>query len=93
MNDNTRHLANPLLSGTACICPMCWSSADARRYAKRRVRRAVRHSARSEINRSLADDNDHNGDADYMIHIARLNLDNVRALRTVVDTFNYDDLP
>ena len=61
---------------------MCWSTPGARRFAKRRVRVAVRRSERSEINRALADDNDHNGDADYVIHVSRLNLDNVRNLRS-----------
>jgi len=64
---------------------MCWSTPGARRFAKRRVRRAVRHSERSEITRSLADDNNHDGDAAYVIHVSRLNLDNIRALRTLPD--------
>ena len=84
MNDNTRHLTN-LAGHSACLCPMCWSSADARRFAKRRVRRAVRHSKHNEIMQQLRDDNDHNGDADYVIYVSRLSLDNVRALRTLPD--------
>ena len=85
MNDNTRHLTN-LAGHSACLCPMCWSTPGARRFAKRRVRRAVRHSERSEITRSLADDNNHDGDAAYVIHVSRLNLDNIRALRTLPDS-------
>ena len=84
MPNNTRHLTN-LAGHSACLCPMCWSTPGARRFAKRRVRRAVRHSERSEITRSLADDNNHDGDAAYMIHVTRLNLDNVRALRSLPD--------
>ena len=85
MNDNTRHLTN-LAGHSACLCGMCWSTPGARRFAKRRVRRAVRHSERSEITRSLADDNNHDGDAAYVIHVSRLNLDNIRALRTLPDS-------
>lgn len=84
MNDNTRHLTN-LAGHSACLCPMCWSSADARRFAKRRVRRAVRHSERSEINRALADENNRDGDAAYVIHVSRLAIDNVRNLRSYRD--------
>lgn len=84
MTNNTRHLTN-LAGHSACLCPMCWSTPGARRFAKRRVRVAVRRSERSEINRSLADDNNHDGDAAYMIHVTRLNLDNLRALRTLPD--------
>lgn len=80
MNDNTRRLSN-LAGHSACVCPMCWSSADARRYAKRRVRRAVRHSKQNEITQEINDDNDHTGDADYIMHVARLNILNARNMR------------
>lgn len=92
MTNNTRHLTN-LAGHSACLCGMCWSTPGARRFAKRRVRVAVRRSERSEINRALADENNRDGDAAYVIHVSRLSLDNVRALRTLPDTFNYDDLP
>lgn len=92
MPNNTRHLTN-LAGHSACLCPMCWSTPGARRFAKRRVRVAVRRSERSEINRALADDNNHDGDADHLIAVTRLNMENMRNLRAVVDTFNYDDLP
>jgi hypothetical protein len=64
---------------------MCWSTPGARRFAKRRVRRAVRHSERSEIDRAFDDENNRDGDAAYVIHVSRLSLDNVRALRTLPD--------
>ena len=92
MTNNTRHLTN-LAGHSACLCPMCWSTPGARRFAKRRVRRAVRHSKYREIALALADDNNHDGDAAYLIHVSRLSIDNIRALRTDVDNFNYDDLP
>lgn len=84
MNDNTRHLTN-LAGHSACLCPMCWSSADARRFAKRRVRRAVRHSKHREIASQLRDDNNHDGDADHLIAVNRLNMENMRILRTLPD--------
>ena len=84
MNDNTRHLAN-LADHAACLCGMCWSTPGARRFAKRRVHRAVRRSESREINRSLADENDRDGDAAYVIHVSRLAIDNVRNLRSYRD--------
>jgi hypothetical protein len=84
MTNNTRHLTN-LAGHSACLCPMCWSTPGARRFAKRRVRRAVRHSERSEIDRAFDDENNRDGDAAYVIHVSRLSLDNVRALRTLPD--------
>lgn len=93
MEHNTRHRAN-LKGHATCICRFCAApGGDYRRTVKRTVKRAVRHSERSEIARALADENNRDGDADYMIHVMRLNLDNVRALRIVADTFNYNDLP
>ena len=80
MNDNTRRLSN-LAGHSACLCPMCWSSADARRYAKRRVRRAVRHSKQNEITQAIFEDNDHDGDAAYLLHVVKLNILNARNLR------------
>ena len=82
MNHNTRYL-----TGTVeCACRYCAPSGSTwRAHVKRDTRRAVRHSERSEILQSLRDDNDHDGDAAYMIQIMRLNLDNVRALRTLPD--------
>jgi hypothetical protein len=61
---------------------MCWSTPGARRFAKRRVRVAVRRSERSEINRALADENNRDGDAAYVIHVSQLSLDNVRNMRS-----------
>jgi len=84
MNDNTRRLSN-IAGHSACLCPMCWSSPDARRFAKRRVRRAVRHSERGEITRALDDENNRDGDAAYVIHVSRLSIDNVRNLRSYRD--------
>ena len=81
---NTRHLTN-LAGHSACLCPMCWSTPGARRFAKRRVRRAVRHSEKSEITRSLADDNNHDGDAAHLIAVTRLNMENMRNMRTLPD--------
>lgn len=89
MPNNTRHLTN-IAGHSACLCPMCWDGMNARRFAKRRVRRSVRHSERGEINRELADDNNHDGDAAYVIHVSRLNLDNIRALRTLPDDPPWD---
>jgi hypothetical protein len=84
MNDNTRHLTN-LAGHSACLCGMCWSTPGARRFAKRRVRRAVRHSESREINRQLSDENDRDGDAAYVIHVSRLAIDNVRNMRSYRD--------
>ena len=84
MPNNTRHLTN-LAGHSACLCPMCWSTPGARRFAKRRVRVAVRRSERSEIARALDDENNRDGDAAYVIHVSRLSIDNVRALRTLPD--------
>lgn len=84
MPNNTRHLTN-LAGHSACLCPMCWSTPGARRFAKRRVRRAVRHSENREITRSLADDNNHDGDADHLIAVTRLNMENMRNMRTLPD--------
>lgn len=80
MPNNTRHLTN-LAGHSACLCGMCWSTENARRFAKRRVRRAVRHSESREINRQLADENDRSGDADYMVYTVKLNMINLRNLR------------
>lgn len=85
MEHNTRHRAN-LKGHATCICRFCATpGGDYRRTVKRTVRRAVRHSERGEITRLLADDNDHNGDADYMLHMMKLTLEDVRALRTLPD--------
>jgi hypothetical protein len=93
MEHNTRHRAN-LKGHATCICRFCATpGGDYRRTVKRTVKRAVRHSKAREILQALNDDNDHNGDADYMLHMMKLTLEDVRALRTVTDTFNYDDLP
>jgi Glu-tRNA(Gln) amidotransferase subunit E-like FAD-binding protein len=81
MPNNTRHLTN-LAGHSACLCPMCWSTENARRFAKRRVRRAVRHSERGEIDRALHDEADRDGDAAYVIHVSKLSLDNIRNLRS-----------
>jgi len=64
---------------------MCWSTPGARRFAKRRVRRAVRHSERGEINRSLADENNRDGDAAHLIAVTQLNMENMRLMRTLPD--------
>jgi hypothetical protein len=84
MNDNTRHLTN-LAGHSACLCPMCWSTPGARRFAKRRVRVAVRRSERSQINRSLADENNRDGDAAHLIAVTQLNMENMRIMRTLPD--------
>lgn len=85
MNDNTRHLADRSIRNSCCLCSMCNDRPNSRRYAKRRVRRAVRHSESREINRALADDNNHDGDADHLIAVNRLNMENMRILRTLPD--------
>lgn len=85
MEHNTRHLADRSIRNSSCLCSMCNDRPNSRRFAKRRVRRAVRHSERSEIARSLADENNRDGDGAYVIHVSRLSLDNVRALRTLHD--------
>jgi hypothetical protein len=64
---------------------MCWSTPGARRFAKRRVRVAVRRSERSEINRSLADENNRDGDAAHLIAVTQLNMENMRIMRTLPD--------
>lgn len=86
MEHNTRHRAN-LKGHATCICRFCATpGGDYRRTVKRTVKRAVRHSERSEIFRALADDNDHDGDAAYVIHVTRLTIDNARFLRSVPDS-------
>ena len=69
----------------ACMCPMCWAPGDQRKFAKSEWNRAIRRSEQTQINDEINAENDHDGDAAYVIHVSRLNLDNIRALRTLPD--------
>lgn len=82
MNDNTRHLSS-IAGHSACLCGMCWSTPGARRFAKRRVRRAVRHSERAQINDEVKAETDFDGDVTWSIYQRGLTLDNARNLRSV----------
>ena len=78
MPHNTRHLTGIV----ECACRYCAPSGSGwRAYVKRDTRRAVRHSEYREIMQALNDDNDHDGDAAYLLHVARLNILNARNMR------------
>lgn len=78
MPNNTRHLTGIV----ECACRQCAPSGSSwRAYVKRDTRRAVRHSKHREIAQALSDDADHNGDADYLVWMARLSITNARNLR------------
>ena len=78
MPNNTRHLTGIV----ECACRNCAPIGSSwRAYVKRDTRRAVRRTARSEINGQINDDTDHNGDADYLVYTVNLNMINLRNLR------------
>lgn len=78
MPHNTRHLTGIV----ECACRYCAPSGSGwRAYVKRDTRRAVRHSEYREIMQAINDDNDHDGEAAYLLHVARLNILNARNMR------------
>lgn len=80
MQHNTRHLARPI----DCVCRRCSPTGTSwRRFVKQDTRRAVRRTEALEIQREINEHNDHDGDADYLMHTMKLSRENLQNLRTL----------
>jgi len=79
---NTRHLAGSIAS--ECLCRNCVTSGSPwKQYVKVATRRSVRRSAAVEIRKAIADEQNHDADADYRIHVIRLTIQCVQNMRSV----------
>lgn len=80
MQHNTRYLARPI----DCACRQCSGTGTSwRRFVKQNTRRAVRRTEALEIQKEINEHNDHNGDADYLMHTMKLSRENLQNLRTL----------